>query len=72
MNLVVVTPFFNEKPNRKSSLILLVKELSKYVDITIISSKVEGTKNKEVINPNLRIFRFKPTLYLPKLPYTLD
>jgi glycosyltransferase involved in cell wall biosynthesis len=72
VNIVVVTPFFNEKPNRKSSLILLVKELSKCVDITIISSKVEGTKSKEIINPNLRIIRFKPTLYLPKLPYTLD
>jgi len=67
-----VAPFFNEKPNRKSSLILLVNELSKYVDITIISSKVEGTESKEIINPNLRIYRFKPTIYLPKLPYTLD
>jgi len=67
-----VAPFFNEKPNRKSSLILLVNELSKYVDITIISSKVERTKKKEIINPKLRIFRFKPTVYLPKLPYTLD
>jgi glycosyltransferase involved in cell wall biosynthesis len=46
--------------------------MSKYVDITIISSKIEGTKSREIINPNFRIFRFKPTLYLPKLPYTLD
>ncbi|MFX1571050.1 MAG: glycosyltransferase family 4 protein [Promethearchaeota archaeon] len=50
----------------------MVQELSKYVDVTIISSKVEGTRKKEIINPNLRIFRFKPTIYLPKLPYTLD
>ena len=67
-----MAPFFNEKPNRKSSLILLVNELSKYVDITIISSRVEGTKSKEILNPNLRIYRFKPTIYLPKLPYTFD
>ncbi len=67
-----MAPFFNEKPNRKSSLILLVNELSKYANIIIISSKVEGTKSKETINPNLRIYRFKPTIYLPKLPYTLD
>ncbi|MFX0105923.1 MAG: glycosyltransferase family 4 protein [Candidatus Hodarchaeota archaeon] len=49
-----------------------MQELSKYANITIISSQVEGTKSKEIINPNLRIYRFKPTAYLPKLPYTLD
>ena len=50
----------------------LVKELSKNIDITVISSKVEDTKSREVINSKLRIFRFKPQFYFSRLPYTID
>jgi len=77
MNIVFVSPFFDEKPNRKitkskSSFMLLVNELSKYADITIISTKVEGAISKEIINSKLRVFRFIPTLYFPNIPYIVD
>ena len=77
MNIVIVTPFFNERLNNiksktKSSLTILAEELSKYANISIISSKIPGEKKIEEINPNLRIIRFKPTFFIPSLPYVLD
>lgn len=72
MNIVIVTPFFNENPYRKSGLVSLAGELSKYEKVIIISSKIEGTKSKEVLNPNLIVYRFTPTFFFSSLPYTLD
>ena len=74
MDILIVSPFYNESPQRKSGLIRLTKEMSKYpkVNITVISSRVEGAKKVEEINSHLKIYRFRPTLYMPNLPYIFD
>lgn len=77
MTIVIVTPFFNEKLNNTqtkthSCLTYLAEELSKYKKVVIISSRVEGARDIEIINKRLKILRFKPTFYFPKIPYVLD
>ncbi len=75
MNIIIVTHAFNESYTSllpRYSLIRLVNHLSKYENIIIISSKLAGAKNFEIIKRKLRIYRFKPTLYFPNIPYIID
>ncbi len=75
MNIIIVTHAFNESYSSllpRYSLIRLANNLSKYENIIIISSKLAGAKSFEKLNNKLRIYRFKPTLYFPNIPYIVD
>lgn len=69
MNILFVTPFYYELPQKKIGLMRLTEELSKYAKVIVLSAQVEGAKKYEE-SGNLKIYRVKPLLYLKSLPYT--